>query len=358
MLKQFNHPETTNIPLTEIASTHSLARKRSRILPPPLCGFDYSQLSIIPRLSRFKPEEVDLETQITKSFSSPFPFLASPMDTTIGRELAVKIFEQKGLPLLHGFYNNIQGLYALVEELKTLFPGDKFRLGLLISPDLSQLDPIFPLFADTISVVALDTLHWSPHLHLEAVQALKDRFPHLEIISGNVVFGEDCRALIEAGVDAIRVGMTSASINRGRELTGCGRRQASAVWDCAKMTSELGIPLIADGGISSISDVAIAFALGADTVMMGQMFASLPESAAPTKVNASGQTVKVYRGMSRKETIDNELIPEGIAKELLLASGFDETIADWLRVLKLAIARAGFNSLKTFKMSALLEFSI
>ena len=97
--------------------------------------------------------------------------------------------------------------------------------------------------------MALDTLHHSPHLHLAAVSGLKDRFPHLKIISGNIVHGDDCQALHEAGVDAVRVGMTSASINQGRALVGCGRKQAAAVKDCAEAASALDLPLIADGGI-------------------------------------------------------------------------------------------------------------
>jgi IMP dehydrogenase len=278
------------------------------------------------------------------------------MDSVIGKELALAMLQAKGLPILHGFYGETPQLYALVDELKERFPHRDDRLGLLLSPDLTQLSEIAPLLQDRISVIALDTLHQSPHLHLQAVRELKHRFPHLEIISGNVVFSEDCRGLIQAGVDAIRVGMTSASINRGRELLGCGRRQASAVWDCAKVTTELGVPLIADGGVKTISDAVIAFALGADAVMMGQRFASLPESAAPMQTNAVGDRVKIYRGMSRKGKIAADLIPEGTTKELPVASDFDTTVLEWVAILKLAISRAGFSALTEFKTSALLEF--
>ena len=329
-----------------------------RILPEPLSGFDYSHLSIIPRISAYSGKDVELKTRITKNFSSPFPFIASPMDTVISKDLAIKILEKQGLPILHSFYQNVESLYSLVDELKELFPSDEYPIGILISPNLSKLKEIAPLLNHGISVVAFDTLHQSPHLHLEAVQRFKDQFPEVEVISGNVVFGEDCQELVAAGADVIRIGMTSASINRGRELLGCGRQQGSAIWDCAKVTSELGVPLIADGGIKQISEAIIALALGADAVMMGQMFARLPESAAPININPDGETVKIYQGMSRKGKIDDELIPEGIIRELVIDRPFDEAVSRWLQVLKLAISRAGCNSLEDFKTSAYLEFSL
>jgi len=330
----------------------------SRIHPPPVCGFDYSQLSVIPRLSDVRPDKVTLSTRITRHLTRSFPFIPSPMDAVIGEDLAIKVLDRGGLPILHGFYDRPSELFAIVDAIKSRYPDKEHRLGLLISPDIDSLKDIIPLFDDRISVVALDTLHRSPHLHLNAIQELKHRFPHLDVISGNIVFGEDCGMLAEAGVDAIRVGMTAASINRGRELVGCGRKQASAVFECAQAASKLGIPIIADGGIQTISDAIIALALGADTVMMGRMFSRLPESAAPTRQNPDGRTVKLYRGMSRKETISDDLIAEGTAKELEIDRPFDETIDDWMKIMKLAISRSGCSSLEEFKTSASIEFAL
>ena len=323
---------------------------KNRILP---YSFNYNQLSVIPRLSSIAPEDVKLQTRITTNITSSFPFLASPMDTVIGETLAIKIIEQNGVPIFHSFLG--EALYTIIENIQKRFSDKGSHLGLLISPDLSNLDIVAPLFGQGISVVALDTLHQKPHLHLQAISELKNRFPDLEIISGNIVYGEDCQALAEAGVNAIRVGMTSASINQGRVLVGCGRQQAVAVWHCAEIAKALNIPIIADGGIKTISDAVIAFALGADTVMMGQMFARLSESAAPKTVNHAGQPVKIYRGMSQTGKISRDLIAEGNTKELTIEGSFDEVIVQWFTVLQLAISRAGFTSLDDFKNNALLE---
>lgn len=337
--------------MNRLNSKLSLATKK-RILAD---AFDYHQLSVIPRLSTISPHDVALTTRLTKNISCTFPFIASPMDSVIGEALALKIIEQNGVPIFHPFLG--EKLYPLIETIRSRFPAEPLHIGLLISPDLTDLDAISSLLGNVISFVALDTLHQSPHLHLSAVAELKSRFPTLEIISGNVVFGEDCHILAEAGVDAFRVGMTSASINQGRTLVGCGRRQAVAVWDCAQVARELNLPLIADGGLKSISEAVIAFALGADTVMMGQMFAKIAESAAPTTINKTGQQLKLYCGMSQKGKISHELIAEGSTKELVVAGPFDKVVAEWLTILRLAISRAGFASLSDFRQNALLELS-
>ena len=230
---------------------------------------------------------------------------------------------------------------------------EKGFVGALIRPVPASFKSIEANVLKKVDVVFLDTLHASPHLHTDAVKALKDLNPNLQVVSGNVVYEEDAAKLAELGVDAIRVGFTGASINDGYAMTGCGRSQAAAVTECAYAAKKMGVPVIADGGIANIRQMVIAFALGANSVMMGSMFASMVESNAPFSDNH--RNTKLYRGMSRPGLIDEDLIPEGLAKTIAVSGSFLEVTSQWQKWICLALARAGVRSIDELHSHGALE---
>jgi len=326
-----------------------------RIVPPPQRGFEYSDLSVIPRVSDIRPEDVSISSFITRKIPLSIPFIPSPMDSVIGFSLAECLLKSGGVPILHPHYEQREILKDIVKKLKPIVENTNGSIGLLISPERDYIDSVKNIIRNNINIVAIDTLHREPHLHFEAIIRIKEAFPDIQIISGNVVCSEDCEKLIELGVDAVRVGMTSASVNRGLDITGCGRCQGSAVYECFNTCQKYGVPIIADGSISKISEMVIALALGASTVMMGKMFAKMEESSAE-RIKEEGLSYKLYRGMSRKDIISNELTPEGKELRLPVNGTFSTRIYEWSKILKIAFSRAGCRTIEELNRKSILEF--
>src|SRR6266571_2039953 len=177
-----------------------------------------------------------------------------------------------------------------------------------------------------VDVVVVDTAHGHSAKVVSAVKTLKGRFPGVQLIAGNVGTEEGARALVRAGVDAIKVGMGPGSICTTRVVTGSGVPQITAIINCARITRKAGVLLIADGGIKYSGDITKALAAGADSVMVGSLFAGTDESPGEI-VLYQNRSYKVYRGMGslgamragssdrysqEGELVAGKLVPEGI----------------------------------------------
>ena len=177
-----------------------------------------------------------------------------------------------------------------------------------------------------VDVVVVDTAHGHSRNVVEAVRAIKRRHPELELVAGNVATAEGAKALVDAGVDAVKVGVGPGSICTTRVVAGVGVPQLTAIWDAARACKEAGVPVIADGGIKFSGDAVKAIAAGAHTVMIGSLFAGCEE--APGEVILyQGRSYKQYRGMGSigamkagskdryfqsEVTEEIKLVPEGI----------------------------------------------
>lgn len=175
-------------------------------------------------------------------------------------------------------------------------------------------------------VICVDSAHGHSRNVIEAVRTIKAKFPDLQVLAGNVATAEGAAALVEAGADGIKVGVGPGSICTTRIVAGVGVPQVSAIMDCAKVTADRGIPIIADGGIKYSGDIVKALAAGAASVMVGSLFAGTDESPGET-ILYQGRSYKVYRGMGslgamREGSKDRyfqedvfepkKLVPEGI----------------------------------------------
>ncbi|MFQ5666456.1 MAG: IMP dehydrogenase [Candidatus Binatia bacterium] len=204
----------------------------------------------------------------------------------------------------------------------------RLRVAAAVGTGEDRLERADHLVRAGADVLVIDTAHGHSASVVDTIREIKRAHPSIDVLAGNVVTAEGARALVRAGADAVKVGMGPASICTTRVVSGVGMPQLTAVADCAKVTRDYGIPLVADGGIKYSGDVTKALAAGADSVMIGGLVAGTEESPGET-VLYQGRTYKLYRGMGSLEAMreregsrnrymqDDEaeqlkLVPEGI----------------------------------------------
>ncbi|MEC7839337.1 MAG: IMP dehydrogenase [Chlamydiota bacterium] len=156
---------------------------------------------------------------------------------------------------------------------------------------------------ECVDIIVFDTSQGYTQYEIDLIKWSKQNYPHLQIVAGNVITAEGCNALIDAGADAIRVGMGSGSICTTQEVGGIGRGQATAVYECAKACHARGKYCIADGGIKTSSDIVKALCLGADVVMLGSLLACTTEAPGRTHIK-DGVLLKEYRGMGSLKAME------------------------------------------------------
>jgi IMP dehydrogenase len=215
-------------------------------------------------------------------------------------------------------------------------------------------------------VVVVDTAHGHSHGVIEAVRQIKRRFPQLDLIAGNVGTAEGTRDLIRAGADGIKVGIGPGSICTTRIVAGVGVPQITAIMECAKAAASSKTPLVADGGIKQTGDIAKAIAAGADTVMIGGLFAGVDESPGE-KILYEGRSYKLYRGMGSIEAMKTgsrdryfqdaeddiqKLVPEGIEGRVPYKGPLAETIFQMVGGLRSAMGYCGAGTIRELKSKA------
>ncbi len=198
---------------------------------------------------------------------------------------------------------NLKGLITVKDIQKMMqYPSackdelGRLRVGAAVGASGDYLERAAALVRAKVDILVLDSSHAHSRGVLDATAALRERFPEVGLVVGNVATAEGTLALIERGVDAVKVGIGPGSICTTRVVTGAGVPQITAVLDCARAATPLGIPVIADGGIKFSGDVTKALAAGASTVMIGSLFAGSEESPGET-ILYQGRTFKAYRGM-------------------------------------------------------------
>ncbi len=228
---------------------------------------------------------------------------------------------------------NLKGLITIkdIEKIKKYPLACKDEFGRLrvggavgVGPDREQR--VEALIKAGVDIIVIDTAHGHSEKVIQAVAATKKKFPEAELVAGNVGTAEATRDLIKAGVDAVKVGVGPGSICTTRIIAGVGVPQLSAIFECSQAAREADIPLVADGGIKYSGDVTKALAAGADSVMIGSLFAGTEESPGETVI-FQGRSYKIYRGMGSEEAmragssdryyqealdLESKLVPEGI----------------------------------------------
>ena len=468
-------------------------------------GLTYNDLIFLPGyINNFSPNDVSLQTNLTKKIKLNIPVVSSPMDTVTEHELAIALAMQGGMGIIHynfdtvdeqvqqvrkvkrfesGFVENPvtlapDNLIEDVEKIKKergystipitedgksngrlvglitkfdysrkmhlnmrvkerMIPAEKLRIGfekevankdgthniekaneilidghgvaLPIIDDKGRLVSIvtrsdiekhesFPLSAvdssrrllvgasvETrpnaaharleelnkagVNVVVFDTSQGYAKFEADLIKYTKEHYQDIQVIGGNVVTAKGAKYLIDAGADAIRVGMGSGSICTTQEVGGVGRSQAIAVYDCAKEARKQGVPVIADGGISQTSHIVLALGLGASTVMMGSLLAATEEAPGRYE-HKEGVKLKEYRGMGSSEAMKKRSssryslesssvkVPEGVEGMVTYKGPVSKWIPYLMAGVKQGMQKIGMNSIEKFHESLNSELSI
>lgn len=271
----------------------------------------YDDVALVPQFNNIPSRtEPSLESWLTRQMKIGIPLIASNMDTVIGEELADLLIAQGSIPIYHRFT-------SMEEQIKWV---KKYEEKTFVSCGIGKLDETRKLLDLGAIGVCIDVAHGHSDRMFHHIQELKRTHPNKQIIAGNVCTAMAYHDLVNAGADAVKVGIGPGAACTTRIVTGFGIPQFTAVQDCARIAEKLRVPLIADGGIRTSRDVVLALAAGASSVMIGKLFALTSESAAQKRKNDKGRMEAKYRGQASSD-FQNEFY--GGLKAKTVAEGID-----------------------------------
>ena len=385
-------------------------------------GITFDDVLLVPAYSEVIPNEVCLKTHLTKDIELNIPMMSAGMDTVTEHRMAIAMARQGGIGIIHKNMS-IEAQAEEVDKVKrsengvitdpfylspnhTLADADdlmaKFRIsgvpitegpnkklvGIIITikdiekqikyPNSAKdkqgrllcgagvgvtaniMDRVKALVDAQVDVIVIDTAHGHSANVLKVVKMVRDAYPDLGIIAGNVATGEATRALIEAGVDAVKVGIGPGSICTTRVVAGIGVPQITAIMDSYNVAKEYGIPVIADGGIKYSGDMTKAIAAGANVCMMGSIFAGCDESPGSFEL-FQGRKYKVYRGMGSIAAMENgskdryfqqdakKLVPEGVEGRVAYKGSVEDTVFQLIGGIRSGMGYCGAKTIEDLK---------
>lgn len=302
-------------------------------------GITFDDVLLIPAESHVLPNEVDLSTQLAPNLKLNIPLISAGMDTVTEGKMAAAMAKMGGLGVVH---KNLS-IQAQADEVRlakntpvtaedthaAVDKDGKLLVAAAVGVTSDTFERAEALFEAGADAIVIDTAHGHSAGVLRKIKEIRDHFPHNTLIAGNVATAEGTRALFEAGVDVVKVGIGPGSICTTRVVAGVGVPQLTAINDAADVAREFGKPIIADGGIKYSGDVVKALAAGGNAVMLGSMLSGTEEAPGDVQQGADGRLVKSYRGMGSVGAMSqqhgssdryfqggvneaNKLVPEGI----------------------------------------------
>ena len=300
-------------------------------------GITFDDVLLIPAESHVLPNEVDLSVQLAPNLKLNVPFLSASMDTVTETKMATTMARNGGLGVIHKNMS-AEDQAQMVADVKaiendaTQYPNaavdanNHLLVAAAVGVTSDTFDRAGALLKAGADAIIIDTAHGHSAGVLRKVGEIRQHFPDATLIAGNVATGEGTRALFEAGVDVVKVGIGPGSICTTRVVAGVGVPQITAIYDAANVAREFGKPIIADGGIKYSGDIVKALAAGGNAVMFGSMLSGTDEAPGDI-IEDGGKKYKTYRGMGSLASMShgsadryfqggvneaNKLVPEGI----------------------------------------------
>lgn len=341
----------------------------AKILEKDALTFD--DVLLVPQYSEITPDMADVSTKLTNTFKMNVPFLSAAMDTVSEHKLVTALALAGGLGVIHKNmsiadqakevemvknyeFDNEKNKRALIDKKRRLC------VGAAIGVTADMMDRVHALMDAGVDVFVLDSAHGDSKNIINAIKNLRLEYPSMELIAGNVATYEGALDLMKAGASAVKVGMGPGSICTTRIIAGIGVPQLQAVMDCARASKEMNVPIIADGGIKYSGDVVKALAAGANTVMLGGLFATCEE--APGDIyESNGKKYRTYRGMGSIEAMakgstdryfqtgHKKFVAEGVQGIVEVKTTVEELVFQLIGGLKAGMGYCGSKDISTLQ---------
>lgn len=317
-------------------------------------AYTFDDVALVPQFNNVPSRtEPVLETWLTKNRKVHIPLICANMDSAISEELADILIAQGSVPIFHRFTDfELQAKWVKKYGYRTFI-----SCGI----QMQKIDETRALLDMGAAGVCIDVAHGHSDRMFSFIQELKRTHPDKDIIAGNVCTAMAYHDLVNAGADAVKVGVGPGAACTTRMVTGFGVPQFSAIDDCAQIAEKLRVPLIADGGIRTSRDVVLALAAGASTVMIGKLFALTSESAAPKRKSdkyPSGLEAK-FRGQASEDFqndfyggLKDKTVAEGIDFWAPVSGSATQLITELLGGLRSGLTYGGAKNIKELQRKA------
>ncbi len=310
--------------------------------------------------------ETDFTKKIKESMTSENLITAHEGITLEEAKKILAAARKEKLPIVDDEFN-LKGLITIKDIEKAIkYPlaakdsQGRLLCGAGVGITANVLDRVGALVDAKVDVVVLDSAHGHSQNVLNCLRMIKEKYPDLQVVAGNVATGEATKSLIENGADAVKVGIGPGSICTTRVVAGIGVPQITAIMNCYSVAKEYDIPIIADGGIKYSGDITKALAAGGSVCMMGSMFAGCEESPGDYEL-FQGRKYKVYRGMGSIAAMENgsrdryfqenakKLVPEGVEGRVAYKGEVEDTVFQLLGGLRSGMGYCGAASLQELR---------
>ncbi|MDE6208921.1 MAG: IMP dehydrogenase [Lachnospiraceae bacterium] len=312
--------------------------------------------------------ETDFTKKIRESMTSEGLVTAKSGITLEEAKAILAKSRKEKLPLVDDDFN-LKGLITIKDiEKQIKYPlaakdsQGRLLCGASVGITNNVMDRVSELVAAKVDIINIDSAHGHSKNILDTLKKIKEAYPDLQVIAGNIATAEAAKALIEAGADAVKVGIGPGSICTTRVVAGIGVPQVTAIMNCYDVAKEYGIPVIADGGIKFSGDMTKAIAAGANVCMMGSIFAGCDESPGTFEL-FQGRKYKVYRGMGSIAAMENgskdryfqtdakKLVPEGVEGRVAYKGTVEDTVFQLVGGIRSGMGYCGAADIETLKQT-------
>ena len=317
-------------------------------------GLSYGDVLLVPQRSPVDSRsDIDLSTQLTPEITLENPLVSAAMDTVTETELAIALGEAGGVGTIHRFLTVEEQATAVSRVVEAGVP-----VTAAIGIDEDYLGRTAALVDAGVDAVVVDVAHGHMERTLDAVADLRDAYPDLDIVAGNVATPAGVDDLSRAGADCVKVGIGPGSHCTTRKVAGAGVPQLTAVDDCADAATDRDVTICADGGIQTSGDAVKALMAGADTVMLGSLFAGTAEAPGET-VEVDGVRYKRSRGMAttsaaerRSDKTENVTADEGVEGLTPYKGAVEDVVEEFCAGIRSGLSYCGGHDVGTARSNA------
>ena len=339
-------------------------------------AFTFDDVLLVPSYSEVLPHQVDLKTKLTRKITLNMPLISAAMDTVTESAMGIAMALEGGLGIIHknldietqaGEVKRVKNHKVDLEQYPNAVIGKDGKLlaGAAIGVSADLVDRVTALYNAGVDIVTMDSAHGHSKGIIDALKKVKDLFPDLDVIAGNIVTAQAAQDLVDAGADAVKIGVGPGAICTTRVVAGVGVPQLTAVNDVFEQLKEQNVGIIADGGIKFSGDIAKAIAVGAHTVMLGRLLAGTDEAPGDI-VLRDGKKFKSYVGMGsmaamqrgskdryfQQDKSDKKLVPEGIEAIVDYKGSVHKIIFQLLGGLRSGMGYCGTKNIDSLRYDA------